>query len=150
MAVALHSRAWLGADFAYFPFDSCSATRTDIPGSVIGGSASGRLLAFDGGVQFNLGPLQSRAVPYISGNFGFGHASAEGNVRVQQGAQVMQMSYDASSTDFSAGGGFGVRHYAGGRWGLRPEIRLARHVSEGQDLTAVRFTLGLFFPSGKK
>lgn len=105
------------ADLSYIPVGSFSATITEVPGVISSGMASGRLVAFDSGVQFHLGLLKSRSVPYAAALIGFGHASAEGDVAVQYGTQVQRMRFDESSTEFGAGGGFGVRIYGGSRWG---------------------------------
>lgn len=147
--LAMHPRAWFTADVSYTPIGSISGTITDVSGVISSGSASGRLVAFDSGVQFHLGRLKSRSVPYAAALIGFGHASAEGDVAVQYGTQVQRMRFDESSTEFGAGGGFGVRIYGGSRWGIRPEIRVVRYFTEGNDLTTFRFSVGLFVHFGR-
>lgn len=149
VAVALHRRAWLTGDFSYIPLGSFSTTVTDFTGVIASGSASGRLVAFEGGTQFNLGSLQSRAVPYAAAHFGLGHASGEGEVIVRYGSLMERTRFDESSTAFSAGGGFGVRIYAGDRWGIRPEFRIMRYFTDGNDLTSFRFGIGLFVQFGR-
>lgn len=98
--LALHPRAWFAADFLSIPMGHFSATITDTAGVISSGSASGRLLAFDTGVQFQLGLLKSRAVPSVAALAGFGNASAEGEIVVQTGTQVQRIRLDESSTEF--------------------------------------------------
>lgn len=116
-------------------------------GVISSGSASSRLLAFDTGVQFHPGWLKSRAVPDVAALAGFGNAWTEGEVAVQPGTQVQRVRFDESSTKFGAGGGFGVRIYGGNRWGVRPELCLVPFFTEGNGLTMIRFTIGLFLHS---
>lgn len=149
VAVALHRRAWLTGDFSYIPLGSFSTIFTDFIGAVTTASASGRLVAFEGGTQFNLASLQSRAVPYAAAHVGFGHGSGEGEVTVRYGSLIERTRFDESSTAFSAGGGFGVRIYAGQRWGIRPEFRIMRYFTDGEDLTSFRFGIGLFVQFGR-
>jgi hypothetical protein len=45
-------------------------------------------------------------------------------------------------------GGFGVRLYAGKRWGIEPELKVIRYTGD-LGFTAVRYRAGVFFEFGK-
>ena len=114
-------------------------------GLPISAHASGRLFAFDGGINIHLGAPASKVVPYVVAGAGLGHSSYSASVS----GYGMDFSASGSDTGGVAGGGIGVRLYVGEHWGFKPEFKVQRIFGEGNGVTLLRFAAGVFYQFGK-
>jgi hypothetical protein len=144
IAAGLGSRSALYFDVGYIPIESVTSAGISqgMPFTVDGSS---KLYTFEGGLNIHLGPPDSRAVPYLTGGGGIGRAS----YKASRTGSDMSVSMSGSETGGLAGGGFGVRLYLGRNWGIKPEVRVQRTFFEGEDLTLLRFAVGVFAQFGK-
>jgi hypothetical protein len=103
---------------------------------------------FGGGVSVALFSGSS-VEPYVIGGFGATRVSA--SIKAQQSAVPSgsaAISVSATDTTSRISGGVGIRFYLGGSWGVRPEIRLDRYLSD-EASTALRYSLGVFYRWGR-
>ncbi len=98
-----------------------------------------------GGVNINLRSGRSRAVPYVVGVAGVAIVTISGTTTV--GRNVVSVS--ANESNFSAGGGAGLRFFAGKNWGIQPEFRFARYFASDGGISTFRVTAGVFYRFGK-
>jgi opacity protein-like surface antigen len=109
-----------------------------------GVSSSAKLINFGGGVSSAFMSQGSKVSPYVLGVFGVGRASAKVSVTVAG----QSTSEGASDTNPYLGGGVGLRYMVGENWGVRPEVRYQRYLTDGGG-HVLMFTAGVFFQFGR-
>jgi hypothetical protein len=126
------------------------------PGAAVSNRSGGfKVEEFNGGVHVNL-TKQSKAVPYVAGGVGIGRtsgsATATTTVTTRTATSTSTSTYtetvEGSGNHFRVNAGFGVKLYAGSRWGLQPEVKYY-HYSGDAGSSGIRFTVGLFVDFGK-
>src|SRR5262249_31090471 len=114
------SRFLILGEFAYIPAPNLFVANS---GFGLSADVSGQVIDFNGGFHIDL-TKKSRIVPYIAAGVGAGHASVTATLHtLTSGGQV----FSTNATAFEANGGFGVRLYAGKRWGIEPELKVIRY-----------------------
>jgi hypothetical protein len=146
---AVTKNIWAIGEFSYAPLGDFQYHQQDMPGATIRMDTTSRLYSFDAGIHYNLPTSSSRVVPYVALGAGLGDISSSGRVTVRVGHLTSTTNFQTGNTGINLGAGLGMRYYVSDTWGIRPEVRLSRLMAGGGGVTALRFTVGVFYQFGK-
>ncbi|MCS7044495.1 MAG: hypothetical protein NZR01_17050 [Bryobacteraceae bacterium] len=147
-AVALSQRAWFSSEFAYVPLGRSERIVIEPSGAVSRRTTRTSAFSFDNGIELNLGSMRGRAVPFVLAHCVIVGTSVHSDVTTSGTPGPSRDVVDVVGTNFGLGGGFGVRIFAGNRWGLKPEFRAVYYPFVPQLVVTGRFSLGVFFLVG--
>lgn len=141
------SRVQVYGEFNFVPMARSGRTWWFGNNVIVANSASVKVIDYGGGLQIALA-VGSVVEPYLIAGFGAFRGTAKWNSEITASGVQMSSTVALSETQLRAGGGFGLRVFAGHDWGLNPEVRVDRYLGN-DNVLAVRYSLGAFVRWGR-